>query len=84
MSRFPDAYETQGLMTGATGSERLAGVISHGSMLIGLVEMLLLFACSGFTWLAMIGLYPYAATVVIAVVAVLVVMRRPLKLSPFG
>lgn len=33
MARFPDSYETQGLMTAPSGAERLAGVISHGAML---------------------------------------------------
>ena len=54
-----------------------------GSMLIGIVEMLLLFACSGFTWLSMMQLYLWAAGLAVAIVTVLVVMRRPLKLSPF-
>jgi uncharacterized membrane protein len=36
MSRYPVSYETQGLLAPASGAERLAGVISHGSMLIGL------------------------------------------------
>jgi uncharacterized membrane protein len=36
MSRYPVSYETQGLLAPASGPERLAGVISHGSMLIGM------------------------------------------------
>ena len=55
-----------------------------GSMLIGIVEMLLLFACSGFTWLSMTGLYLWAGGLALAIVTVLVVMRRPLRLSPFA
>lgn len=55
-----------------------------GSMLIGIVEMLLLFACSGFTWLSMMGLYLWAAGLALGIVTVLVVMRKPLRLSPFA
>lgn len=55
-----------------------------GSLLIGLVETLILFACTGFTWTAINGLYAIAAGLAVAIIAVLVVMRRPLKLSPFG
>lgn len=36
MSQYPLSYETRGLMAPASGPERLAGVISHGSMLLGL------------------------------------------------
>ena len=36
MSQHPYSYETQSLMAPASGSERLAGVISHGSMLLAM------------------------------------------------
>lgn len=36
MSQYPTAYETQGLLAPASGPERLAGVISHGSMLLAM------------------------------------------------
>jgi uncharacterized membrane protein len=36
MSQYPASYETQGLMAPVSGPERLAGVISHGSMLLGM------------------------------------------------
>jgi ABC-2 type transport system permease protein len=54
-----------------------------GSILIGLVETLLLFACAGATWFALTGLYLVSVGLAVAIGAVLVVMRRPLKLSPF-
>jgi uncharacterized membrane protein len=36
MSQYPTSYETRGLMAPVTGLERLAGVISHGSMLLAM------------------------------------------------
>lgn len=36
MSQYPTSYETARYMAPATGPERLAGVISHGSMLLGM------------------------------------------------
>ena len=36
MSHYPSPSETQSLMTPTSGTERLAGVISHGSMLLAM------------------------------------------------
>ena len=55
-----------------------------GSMLIGIVEMLILFGCAGATWLGLMGYYLFAGGAVIVIVGVLTVMRRPLRLSPFA
>ena len=55
-----------------------------GSMLIGVVEMLILFGCAGATWLGLMGYYLFAGGAVIVIVGVLTVMRRPLRLSPFA
>lgn len=55
-----------------------------GSVLIGVVEMLMLFACSGVTWLLMMRLYLPALGLILLIIAVLTVMRRPLRLSPFA
>jgi uncharacterized membrane protein len=36
MSQYPLTYETRGALAPASGPERLAGVISHGSMLLAM------------------------------------------------
>lgn len=53
MSQYPTSYETARMMAPVSGPERLAGVISHGSMLLGLplfvpVVVLLLFPLIGY------------------------------------